>query len=40
MDFLKELGIEEKNSGSSTGREWSSTTDMGEIKAIPPWTAN
>ena len=36
MDFLKELGIEEKNYGGSTGLEWIKTTDQGEIKVKSP----
>ena len=36
MDFLKELGIEEKNYGASTGLNWFKTTDQGEIKVKSP----
>jgi len=36
MDFLKELGIEEKNYGGSTCLEWIKTTDQGEIKVKSP----
>ena len=32
MEFLKTLGIKEKNFGSSTGRKWNETTDQGELK--------
>ncbi len=36
MDFLKELGIKEKNFGASTGVEWNNTTDQGELKIVSP----
>ncbi len=36
MDFLKELGIKEKNYGASTGIEWVKTTDQGEINVVSP----
>lgn len=36
MDFLKELGIKEKNYGSSTGLEWGSTETDGELKISSP----
>ncbi len=36
MDFLKELGIKEKNYAASTGTEWNSTTDQGELKIYSP----
>ncbi len=36
MDFLKELGIKEKNFGSSTGLEWNETSDQGELKISSP----
>jgi len=36
MDFLKELGIKEKNFGASTGLEWNTTTDQGELKIVSP----
>jgi aldehyde dehydrogenase (NAD+) len=36
MEFLKALGIEEKNFGSSTGRTWNNTTTEGEIKIYSP----
>jgi aldehyde dehydrogenase (NAD+) len=36
MDFLKELGIKEKNYGASTGQEWNTTTDQGELKIVSP----
>lgn len=34
--ILKELGIEEKNYGSSTGQIWSKGTSEGELKIISP----
>ncbi len=36
MDFLKELGIKEKNFGASTGLKWNTTTDQGELKVVSP----
>ena len=36
MDFLKQLGIEAKNYGASTGREWLTTTDQGELRIVSP----
>ncbi len=36
MEFLKELGIKEKNFGASTGIEWNNTTDQGELKIVSP----
>jgi len=36
MDFLKELGIKEKNFGASTGLNWNSTTDQGELNIVSP----
>jgi aldehyde dehydrogenase (NAD+) len=38
MDFLKALGIKEKNYGSSTGLKWGKTTDQGELKIHSPAT--
>ncbi len=38
MDFLKELGIKDKNYGCSTGLEWQKTTDQGELKIYSPAT--
>ncbi|HZW39269.1 MAG TPA: aldehyde dehydrogenase family protein [Ignavibacteriaceae bacterium] len=38
MDFLKELGIKDKNHGSSTGTKWCHTTDQGELKIYSPGT--
>ena len=38
MDFLKHLGIEEKNFGSCTGLKWNKTTDQGELKIHSPAT--
>lgn len=34
--ILKELGIKEKNYGSSTGQTWGSTTSEGELKIVSP----
>lgn len=36
MDFLKELGIKDKNYGSSTGIEWGNTISEGELKIYSP----
>jgi aldehyde dehydrogenase (NAD+) len=36
MDFLKRLGIREKNYGASTGIEWVATTDQGELNIVSP----
>ncbi len=36
MDFLQALGINNKNFGSSTGLEWGSTNDQGEIQSFSP----
>lgn len=36
MDILNKLGIKEKNFGSSTGLEWNSTTDQGELNINSP----
>ncbi len=36
MDFLKKLGIKEKNYGSSTGLNWNQTTDAGELNIYSP----
>ncbi|MCF8241211.1 MAG: aldehyde dehydrogenase family protein [Melioribacteraceae bacterium] len=36
MEFLQELGIEEFNLGASTGTEWNSTNDQGELKVHSP----
>lgn len=38
LDFLKTLGIKEKNYGASTGVQWNSTTDQGELKIYSPAT--
>jgi len=38
MDFLKALGIKDKNYGSSTGLKWNETTDQGELKVHSPAT--
>ena len=36
MDFLRQLGIKEKNYGASTGTEWLTTTDQGELDIVSP----
>lgn len=36
MDFLKILGIKEKNFGTSTGTRWNTTKDQGELKIYSP----
>ncbi len=36
MDFLKILGIKEKNFGSSTGIKWNKTKNQGELKIYSP----
>ena len=36
MQFLKELGLKEKNFGSSTGLKWNKATDQGELKVYSP----
>lgn len=38
MEFLKELGISDKNYGSSTGLKWNKTSDQGELKIHSPAT--
>ena len=38
MDFLKTLGIKDKNYGSSTGLKWNETKDQGELKIHSPAT--
>lgn len=38
MEFLKKLGIKEKNFGSSTGLKWNETTTEGELKIYSPAT--
>ncbi|MEP0860640.1 MAG: aldehyde dehydrogenase family protein [Ignavibacterium sp.] len=38
MEFLKNLGIKEKNFGSSTGLKWNETTSEGELKIYSPAT--
>lgn len=38
MEFLKNLGIKEKNFGSSTGLKWNETTTEGELKIYSPAT--
>ncbi len=36
MDFIKTLGIQDKNYGSSTGQVWNKTSDQGELEVISP----
>jgi aldehyde dehydrogenase (NAD+) len=36
MDFLKKLGIKDKNFGASTGTKWFETKDQGELKIYSP----
>lgn len=36
MKFIEELGIKEKNQGSSTGLNWNTTSDQGVIDVISP----
>ncbi|MBZ0198665.1 MAG: aldehyde dehydrogenase family protein [Ignavibacteriaceae bacterium] len=36
MEFLKQLGIKEKNFGCSTGQNWLETTTEGELKIYSP----
>ncbi len=36
MDFLKKLGIEKENYGSSTGTKWNESKDQGELKIVSP----
>ncbi|RMG24834.1 MAG: aldehyde dehydrogenase family protein [Methanobacteriota archaeon] len=38
MEFLKVLGIKEKNFGASTGLKWRETTDQGELNIYSPAT--
>jgi aldehyde dehydrogenase (NAD+) len=38
MQFLKDLGIKDKNYGSTTGLKWNPTTDQGELKIHSPVT--
>ncbi len=38
MEFLKKLGIKEKNFGSSTGTKWNETASQGELKIYSPAT--
>lgn len=40
MEFLKKLGIKEKNFGSSTGLKWNETTTEGELKIYSPATGD
>ncbi len=36
MDFLKKIGINKENYGSSTGLKWNETKDQGELKIVSP----
>ncbi len=36
MDFLKKLGINKENFGSSTGLKWNETKNQGELKIVSP----
>ena len=36
MDFLKELGIKDKNFAASTGTKWNKTSNQGELKIYSP----
>ncbi len=36
MNFLRELGIKERNYGASTGTDWLETTDQGELAVVSP----
>ncbi len=36
MDFLKKLGINKENFGSSTGLKWNESKDQGELKIVSP----
>ncbi len=38
MEFLKALGIKEKNFGASTGTKWNETNNQGELKIYSPAT--
>lgn len=38
MDFLKQLGIKDKNFGAASGLNWYNTTDQGELKISSPAT--
>ncbi len=38
MEFLKKLGIKEKNFGASTGTKWLETSDQNELKIYSPAT--
>jgi aldehyde dehydrogenase (NAD+) len=40
MEFLEKLGIKEKNFGSSTGTEWLTTENQGELKIYSPTDGN
>ena len=36
QSILSDLGIKDKNPGSTTGLEWGSTTDQGELQITSP----
>ena len=36
MDFLKKIGVKKTNFGASTGLEWNTTKDQGELKIYSP----
>jgi aldehyde dehydrogenase (NAD+) len=36
MDFMQTLGLKAKNQGASTGCEWNTTTDQGELNIYSP----
>ena len=36
MDFLKTLGIKEKNFGACSGLSWNDTTNQGELRVVSP----
>ena len=38
MEFLKTLGIKDKNYGLSTGFDWGTTDDQGELTIHSPAT--
>ncbi len=40
LGFLKQLGILEKNYGSSTGQEWNESTSEKELKIYSPANGN
>nr|WP_321390856.1 aldehyde dehydrogenase family protein [uncultured Desulfuromusa sp.] len=36
MEFLKRLGVKDKNFGASTGTQWNETIDQGELNIVSP----